>query len=193
MKKYLSKVQELQKLFHSFSITQIPRSRNKRADALRNNRADALSKLASSSFAHLTKNVLLEIVECRSIDDKIANSVGENEGTWMDPIIQYLTTRSLPDDQTEVRKIRIKAPQYTIKENILYRKGYLTPWLRCVGPEEAEYVLKEVHFGSCGAHTGARSIAQKAARLGYYWPSMYSDASKLVGKCRACQQHAPTI
>nr|GEY52595.1 reverse transcriptase domain-containing protein [Tanacetum cinerariifolium] len=59
------------------------------------------------------------------------------------PIIQYLTTRSLPDDQTEARKIRIKAPQYTIKENILYQKEYLTPWLRCVGPDEAYYVLRE--------------------------------------------------
>ncbi|GKD89334.1 reverse transcriptase domain-containing protein [Tanacetum coccineum] len=52
------------------------------------------------------------------------------------------------NDQTEARKIRIKAPQYTIKEGILYQKGYLTPWLRCVDPEEADYVLREVHFGS---------------------------------------------
>nr|GEZ18673.1 protein NYNRIN-like [Tanacetum cinerariifolium] len=83
----------------------------------------------------------------------------------MDPIIQYLATGSLPDDQTEAQKIRIKAPQYTIKEGILYRKGYLTPWLRCVNPEEADYVLREVHFGPCGAQAGARSIVQKEARL----------------------------
>ncbi|GJV97071.1 reverse transcriptase domain-containing protein [Tanacetum coccineum] len=57
---------------------------------------------------------------------------------------------------------------------------YLTPWLRCVNPEEADYVLREVHFGSCGAHAGARSIAQKVARLGYYSPNMYNDPSKLV-------------
>ncbi|GJV63334.1 reverse transcriptase domain-containing protein [Tanacetum coccineum] len=61
------------------------------------------------------------------------------------------------------------------------------------GPEEAEYVLKEAHFGSCRAHAGARTIAQKAARLGHYWPIMYNDASKLVEACQACQQHAPTI
>ncbi|GKD08872.1 hypothetical protein Tco_1188557 [Tanacetum coccineum] len=80
----------------------------------------------------------------------------------MDLIIQYLTIGSLPDDQTEAWKIRIKAPHYTIKEGILYRKGYLTSWLRCVDSEEADYVLKEVHFRSCRAQARACSIAQKA-------------------------------
>ncbi|GJY82642.1 reverse transcriptase domain-containing protein [Tanacetum coccineum] len=56
------------------------------------------------------------------------------------------------------------------------------------GPEEAEYVLKEAHFGSCGAHAGARTIAQKAARLGHYWPTMYNDASKLVETCVWCNK-----
>ncbi|GJW85846.1 reverse transcriptase domain-containing protein [Tanacetum coccineum] len=164
MKRYLSKVQELQKHFCSFIITQIPRSKNKRTDAL--------SKLASSSFSHLTKSVLVEIILCRSIDVKVVNTVEETSPTWMDPIIDYLTNGTLPNDPTKARKIRIKAPQYSLKHDVLYRKGYLTLWLRCVRPEQANYVLHEAHFRSCGAHAGARSIAQKIARLGYYWPTM---------------------
>lgn len=112
MKKYLLKMQDLQKHFTSFSITQIPRSKNKRADAL--------SKLASSSFAHLTKNVLVEIVPCRSIEAKVVISINESNTTWMDQITDYLTTGTLPDDPVEARKIRIKAPQYSLKNNILY-------------------------------------------------------------------------
>ena len=111
----------------------------------------------------------------------------------MNPIMQYLTDGTLPDDQTEARKIRIKAPQYSVKQGVLYRKGYLTPWLRCTGPEQAKYVLREAHFGSCGAHAGARSITQKVARLGYYWPTMYQDATRIVETCQKCQHHAPTI
>ncbi|GJX97849.1 reverse transcriptase domain-containing protein [Tanacetum coccineum] len=65
--------------------------------------------------------------------------------------------------------------------------------LQVFSPEEEEYVLKEAHFGSCGAHARARTIAQKATRLRYYWPTMYHDASKFVETCQACQQHAPTI
>lgn len=69
----------------------------------------------------------------------------------------------------------------------------MAPWLRCIGPEHAQYVLQEAHFGICGAHAGPRTIAQKAARLGYYWPTMYIDATKLVESCQKCQEHAPTI
>ncbi|GKB78110.1 reverse transcriptase domain-containing protein [Tanacetum coccineum] len=185
MKRYLSKVQELQMHFRSFTITQISRSKNKCADAL--------SKLASSSFSHLTKSVLVEIVPCRSIDVKAVNTIKETGPTWMDPIIHYLTNGTLPNDPIEARKVRIKAPSYSLKHDVLYRKGYLTPWLRCVRPEQANYVLREAHFGSCDAHAGARSIAQKVARPGYYWPTMYQDATKIIETCEKCQHHAPTI
>nr|XP_043633076.1 uncharacterized protein K02A2.6-like [Erigeron canadensis] len=184
MQKYLKKVTDLRKYFDTFTITQVPRSKNKRADAL--------SKLASSSFGHLTKNVLVEVIPTRSIEVKLVNST-EKTNSWMDPIIDYLKNGNLPTDTNEARKIRIKAPQYSIKQDILYKKGYLTPWLRCVTSEEANYVLREAHFGSCGAHAGARSIAQKAARLGYFWPTMYRDATKIVDNCDNCQRHAPII
>nr|GEX51306.1 hypothetical protein [Tanacetum cinerariifolium] len=74
------------------------------------------------------ESVLVEVVQCRSIDAKAVSIIEETNTTWMDPIINYLTNGALPEDQTEARKIRIKAPQYSIKQNVLYRNGYLTPW-----------------------------------------------------------------
>ncbi|GJZ71144.1 reverse transcriptase domain-containing protein [Tanacetum coccineum] len=53
MIKYLEKVKSLVSGFASFSISQVPRSQNQKADAL--------SKIASTSFAHLSKQVLVEI------------------------------------------------------------------------------------------------------------------------------------
>ncbi|GKB61831.1 reverse transcriptase domain-containing protein [Tanacetum coccineum] len=158
MRRNLAKVRELQGHYNNFTMTQIHMSKNKYADTL--------SKLASSSFAHLTKSVLVEVVPCRSIKVKAINTIKEVSDTWMDPIINYLTNGALPEDQGEAQKIRIKALQYSVKQNILYRKGYLTPWLRCVGPVQADYVLRETHLGSCSAHTRPRSITQKATRLG---------------------------
>lgn len=67
MKRYLSKVQELQNHFSDFTITQIPRSKNKHVNAL--------SNLASSSFSHLTKTILVEITPSSSIDIKVINTV----------------------------------------------------------------------------------------------------------------------
>ncbi|GJU00331.1 reverse transcriptase domain-containing protein [Tanacetum coccineum] len=97
----------------------------------KNKRADALSKLVSSFFAHLTKNVPVEVIPYKSIEIYANNTVEDGGGR---------------------------------------RKGYSAPWLRCVGPNQAHYVLQEAHFGSCRAHAGARTIVQKAA--------MYCDATQ---------------
>uniref|UniRef100_A0A2N9GCP2 Integrase catalytic domain-containing protein n=1 Tax=Fagus sylvatica TaxID=28930 RepID=A0A2N9GCP2_FAGSY len=35
---------------------------------------------------------------------------------------------------------------------------------RCLAPAEAEYVLKEIHEGICGNHSGARSLSKKIVR-----------------------------
>nr|GEX16934.1 gypsy retrotransposon integrase-like protein 1 [Tanacetum cinerariifolium] len=53
--------------------------------------------------------------------------------------------------------------------------------------------IDEVHFRSCGAHAGARDIAQKVVQLGYYWPTMYQDATHVVSTCRTCQEHTPIL
>ncbi|GJX52542.1 reverse transcriptase domain-containing protein [Tanacetum coccineum] len=168
----------LEESFESFSITQVSRLKNKRADAL--------SKLASSSFAHLTKNVLVEVIPYKSIEVHATNTVEDAGKTWMTPIIEYLQDGRLPEDPNLTSKIRIMAPQYSMKQDILYKKGYSAPWLRCVGPNQAHYVLQEAHFGSFGAYAGARKITQKAIRLRYYWPTMYRDANQVVDECHNC-------
>ncbi|GJU90375.1 reverse transcriptase domain-containing protein [Tanacetum coccineum] len=63
--------------------------------------------------------------------------------------------------------------------------------LRCVGPLQANYVIREIHMGSCGMHIGPRVVVRKAMRQGYYWPTMHADAKKEVDKCDSCQIHSP--
>ncbi|GJU36881.1 reverse transcriptase domain-containing protein [Tanacetum coccineum] len=62
MIQYLNKVKTLAKSFKEFSVKQIPRSENKKADAL--------SKITSTSFAHLNKQVLVEELKEKSINEK---------------------------------------------------------------------------------------------------------------------------
>ncbi|GKB56602.1 reverse transcriptase domain-containing protein [Tanacetum coccineum] len=66
------------------------------------------------------------------------------------------------------------------------------PWLRCVGPIQADYVLREIHAGSCSMHSGPRSVVARALRSGYYWPTMHRDARDMIKKCQDCQVHRPT-
>ncbi|GJR58107.1 reverse transcriptase domain-containing protein [Tanacetum coccineum] len=184
MIKYLEKVKSLVNGFANFSISQVPRSKNKKADAL--------SKITSTSFAHLSKQVLVEILKEKSIQEKEVTTVVEEDGlTWMTPIIEYLKEGTLPEDKKEASKLRIKARQYELWEGVLYRRSFLKPWLRCVGPLQADYVIREIHEGSCSMHAGPRSVVANAMRLGYYWPTMHRDARNVIRACNDCQIHRP--
>ncbi|GKA68001.1 reverse transcriptase domain-containing protein [Tanacetum coccineum] len=126
MMKYLEKVKSLVSGFASFSISHVLRSHNKKADAL--------SKIASTSFAHLSKQVLVEVLQEKSIQEQEVAAVVEEEGpTWMTPITEYLKDGVLPDDKKEANKLRIKARQYELMDGILYRRSFLRSWLRQEG------------------------------------------------------------
>ncbi|GKE81942.1 reverse transcriptase domain-containing protein [Tanacetum coccineum] len=90
MIQYLDKTKSLIQGFDRFTIRQVPRGDNKKADAL--------SKIASTSFAHLSK-----------------------QGT-------------LPHEQKDARRIRCTAQRFELRNGVLYRRSFLQPWLRYVGP-----------------------------------------------------------
>nr|GEU30998.1 reverse transcriptase domain-containing protein [Tanacetum cinerariifolium] len=104
-------------------------------------------------------------------------------------LVDYLKGGVLPGDKKEAKKLRLNARQYELMEGVLYRRSFLTPWLRCVGPLQADYVMREIHEGSCSMHAGPRSIVAKAVRLGYYRPTMHKDARDMIRKCNDYQIH----
>ncbi|GJU05708.1 reverse transcriptase domain-containing protein [Tanacetum coccineum] len=84
MVQYLEKVKTLTSNFKEFFIKQVPRSENKKADAL--------SKIASTSFTHLSKQVLVEELKEKSINEKEVLVIVEEEAhTWMTPICENLS------------------------------------------------------------------------------------------------------
>ncbi|GJV94850.1 reverse transcriptase domain-containing protein [Tanacetum coccineum] len=176
MIKYLDKVKHIASTFQEFSIKQVPRGENKKADAL--------SKIASTSFAHLSKQVLVEELREKLIDENEVLAVVEEEGhTWMTSVHEYLTEGILPEEKKKERVVRRKAVRYAVINEILYKKSFLGLWLRCVGPLKEHYILREIHEGSCNMHSGPRSVVAKALRSGYYWPTMHTDARNLIREC----------
>nr|GEV27634.1 reverse transcriptase domain-containing protein [Tanacetum cinerariifolium] len=118
----------------------------------------ALSKIASTSFAHLSKQGFVEELKEKSIDDKEVLVVVEEEGRmWMTHIHEYLVEEVLLEEKEKAR------------------------------PLQANYVLREIHEGSCNMHSGPRPVVAKALRSGYYWPIMHADARKLIRECNDCQ------
>ncbi|GJV93265.1 reverse transcriptase domain-containing protein [Tanacetum coccineum] len=164
----------------------------KQVSRIENKKADALSKIASTSFAHLSKQALVEKLKEKSINELEVLAVLEEEGnTWMTPIYEYLTKETLPAKVNKARAVRRKSQQFAVINGVLYKKSFLGPWLRCVGPLQENYVLREIHEGSCSMHAGTRSVVAKALRTRYYWPTMHKDARALIRACQDCQVHKP--
>ncbi|GJV03552.1 reverse transcriptase domain-containing protein [Tanacetum coccineum] len=136
--------------------------------------------------------VLVEILKKNPYQrEEVATVVRKKGNNMYAPNIEYLKDGNLPGDRKEARKLRIKARQYELLEGILYKRSFLKPWLRCVGPLQADYVIREIHEGSCSMHAGPRSVVAKAMRLGYYWPTMHRDAREMIRTCNDCQIHRP--
>ena len=100
---------------------------------------------------------------------------------------------TLLSDPKEASKLRARSARFTVHRGTLYKRGFSAPILKCVGKEDANYILREVHEGICGNHIGVRTLAGKTLRQGYYWPTMLKDTTELVRKCKACQEHATPI
>ena len=176
MKKYLNKVRRLIKKFSEAHFVQIPREENMEADTL--------AKEASVSEMI---DRFDEIQYMPSIDLPEVQQIGGDKN-WMTPIVGYLKEGKLPQGKNEARKLRIKSAKYVLMDEVLYKRGFSQPYLRCLAPDEANYVLREVHEGAYENHFGARSLVHKVVRAGYYWPTIQADAKAYVKVCDQCQR-----
>jgi hypothetical protein len=65
----------------------------------------------------------------------------------------------------------MKAGRFIMVNGTLYKRGFTLPLLKCISPEEGNYILQEIYEGICRSHFGARVV-----RAGFYWPDMSKDS-----------------
>ncbi|XP_022857110.1 uncharacterized protein LOC111378175 [Olea europaea var. sylvestris] len=153
-----------------------------------NFKADALSRLVFMRIDGLDRTVHIKIVTEPSINMKPSVMDIDHEPSWIDPIVEYISNGDLPRDPRAARSIRAKAARYCIIRGVLFRQSLTLPYLRCLKPSESLQALTEVHEGVCRNHQGARALAYKLIRYGYYWPTikkmqlnMSKDATNVRG------------
>ncbi|XP_057756294.1 uncharacterized protein LOC130975523 [Arachis stenosperma] len=178
LQKYLEKVKSLSQKFEEVTVHHVPRERN--------TRADLLSKLASTKPGEGNRSLIQGMTREPAITLHMA-SLGSS---WLDPITDFLEHGKLPSDEKDAAKLRREAARYAVIQGQLFRKGLNQPLLKCLHPDQTDYVLREVHEGCCGHHIGGKALARKLIRAGYYWPSMMTDSKEFVKKCVKCQRNA---
>ena len=75
-----------------------------------------------------------------------------------------------PPTFTEAKsaKLKVKVVRYILIDNILYKKSFSLPYLKCLGQDEVEYALREIHEGIYGQHLGDNP-----------WPIKHSDRDSM--------------
>jgi hypothetical protein len=97
----------------------------------------------------------LEVAEIRPQSDN-----------WTTQLRRYLEENILPEDTSEAKRIRYRSTRYTIINGELYRKGFSKALQRCVTGEEAEKILRDIHSGICGNHTGGKKLGTQNTKAG---------------------------
>ena len=176
MKKYLDKVIRLVKRFREADFVQIPREENIEVDTLAK---EALTNQAMDEFDEIQYIPSIDLPEVQQV---------EHEGNWMTLIVSYLKDGKLPEGKDEARKLRVRSARFILMDEILYKRGFSQPYLRCLAPDKANYVLREVHERACANHSRARSFIHKVVHAGYYWPTIQADVKAYVKICDQCQR-----
>ncbi|XP_075665447.1 uncharacterized protein LOC142635119 [Castanea sativa] len=174
MKKHLNKVKQLVKRFKEAIFVQLLREENMEADVL-----------AKTSLAGGAMDDYDQVQYMPSIDLPKVQQI-EGEGNWMTPILDYVKDGKLPEDKDKARKLRIIAAKYVLIDEVLYKRGFSQPCLRCLAPDESNYVLREVHEEACENHSVVRALFHKVVREGYYWPTIQANAKAYVKVCDQC-------
>ena len=116
-----------------------------------------------------------------------------SKSNWTTTIALYLKDGVLSDEKEATRKLKVLATRFVLIKDVLYKRDFSHPYLRCLGNEEADYVMREVHEGICGNHSGSRLLVHKLVRAGYYWPTMQADTEAYVRAYAKCQRFSNII
>ena len=162
MKKYLEQVKKWTNNLQA-KFVQIPREENEQADLL--------AKTALVEYMLIPNQVLSFVQISPLIDGVNVQEIG-SENNWTISLISYLKNGMLPNSKEATRKLKVWATRFVLIKDILYKRGFSRLYLRCLSSEEANYIMREVHEGICGNHSGSWSLVHKLVRVGYYWPTM---------------------
>nr|XP_025635711.1 uncharacterized protein LOC112729776 [Arachis hypogaea] len=180
LQKYLARVRKLSEEFDEVMVHHVPRERN--------TRADLLSKLASTRLGTGNRSLIQGLIKEPTVTLHVAQAT--DPPSWMNPIMDFLEKGVLPEDDKAAKALRREAAKYAVIQGQLFKNVLSQPLLKCLCPDQTDYILSEVHEGCCDHHIGGKALARKLVRAGYYWLSMMADSKEFVKKCKRCQENA---
>lgn len=108
---------------------------------------------------------------------------------WYHDIIHVLENLQARQgtERMKTRFLKQKAEKLCIINCGLYWKEPGGILLSLVEEEEAKRLMKEFHAGDYGGHQYWKATVNKILRVGFYWPTIFTDTRKEVATCHTCQ------
>ncbi|XP_075504417.1 uncharacterized protein LOC142541849 [Primulina tabacum] len=130
MLKYLQLIKARAEVFADWGIEQISREENSEADTLAKMDA-SLSEVSTREILHASRLIL-------STEEE---TLPEPEDSWMTRLIKFIVNNELPEDRARAQKTKRQAPKFVLLNNILYRRSFQGPLLKCLPEKKVDYVL----------------------------------------------------
>lgn len=97
--------------------------------------ANSLAKAASADQL-VDDQIKVQYIPCIDVLDVHQIDGEANQNTL---IVSYLKDELLPEDKEEARKLRIITTKLALKDEVLYKRGFSQPYLRCLTLDKSHY------------------------------------------------------
>ncbi|KAL0456344.1 UNVERIFIED_CONTAM: hypothetical protein Slati_0973600 [Sesamum latifolium] len=134
MAKYFVKAKNLLDKFEEASVVQVSRTNNAAADQL--------AKLASSMSAIRSRKITFISSKSAVLQEQEKIMwAAPTPTSWKEEIVRFLTEGIEPESEKDAKSLRRKASHFVMVDGQLYKHGFSQPFLKCLTPEEGNYVL----------------------------------------------------
>lgn len=112
------------------------------------------------------------------------------------PMVEYLSTGTLPNDKNKAKQISVEANQYVLsEEGILYhlyeprsKNGHVVIRQLAVPMSMRDQIMHDHHGELMGAGHQGFDRTYSLIRQKYYWPRMYKELQAYIKSCDSCQK-----
>nr|GFC61542.1 reverse transcriptase domain-containing protein [Tanacetum cinerariifolium] len=157
-----------------------------------------LDKKGSENLAadHLSRleNPYYDVLENKDINENFPletlGSLTSHNTSWFADIANFHAGNFIKNGLTSQQKKKNfkDVKHYFWDDPYLFRIYADQIIRRCVHGQEAFEILKACHEGPSGGHHGANLTVKKVFDAGFFWPSIYRDAHKMIKTCDICQR-----
>ncbi|XP_070045578.1 uncharacterized protein [Nicotiana tomentosiformis] len=109
---------------------------------------------------------------------------------WFADVANYLVSGIVSNEFSANQRKKLKRDylDYYLDDPYLFKICTDGVIQRCIPEEEQLGILEACHSSPYGGHHGGARTATKVLSYGFYWPTLYKDASNLVKHCGECQR-----